>query len=252
MDDQALLRYSRHILLDEIGIEGQEALLAARVLVVGCGGLGAAAVPYLAAAGVGMLRLADHDRLEWSNLQRQVAYRSADVGRLKVEAAADAVAALNPAVRVEALAERLDAARLAALMADVDVVLDCCDNFETRQAVNAASVATRTPLVSGAAVRFDGQLAVFDPRVADAPCYHCLFGGEAGDDGPCALFGVFSPLVGVIGAQQAVEALKLLAGIGTPLTGRLLTYDALSARWREMRFRRDPACPVCAGRDHGV
>lgn len=245
MDDQDLLRYSRHILLKEVGVEGQQALAGARVLVVGCGGLGASAVPLLAAAGVGELILADDDSLELSNLQRQVAYGTADVGRLKVDAAADAVARLNPHVRVSALAQRLDADALRALLPGVSVVLDCSDNYATRRALNRAAFASRVPLVSGAAVRFDGQLTVYDPRRDDSPCYECLFGGEAADDGACALFGVFGPLVGVIGAHQAAEALKLVMGVGTPPVGRLLCYDALSARWREMAFDRDPACAVC-------
>ncbi|MCP9760624.1 molybdopterin-synthase adenylyltransferase MoeB [Aquitalea sp. S1-19] len=245
MDDQALLRYSRHLLLKEVDMAGQQALMASRVLVVGCGGLGAAAIPFLAASGVGQLLLADDDVIETSNLQRQVLYGEADLGRLKVEAAADAVRRINSGVSVEVVPQRLDGAALAHRMAQVDVVLDCSDNYATRQAVNAAAVVSRTPLVSGAAVRFDGQLLVVDPRVENSPCYHCLFGGSDASDGACATFGVFSPLVGVIGAQQAVEALKLLMGIGVSPVGRLITYDALNAAWREMRFSRDPDCAVC-------
>lgn len=246
MDDQALLRYSRHLLLKEVDMAGQQALMESRVLVVGCGGLGSAAIPFLAASGVGQLLLADDDVIETSNLQRQVLYGEADLGRLKAEAAADAVRRINSGVSVDVLPQRLDGAALAQRMAQVDVVLDCSDNYATRQAVNAAAVASRTPLVSGAAVRFDGQLLVIDPRVENAPCYHCLFGGTHASDGACATFGVFSPLVGVIGAQQAVEALKLLMGVGHAPLGRLITYDALNAAWREMRFSRDPACAVCA------
>lgn len=245
MDDQALLRYSRHLLLKEVDMAGQQALLDACVLVVGCGGLGSAAIPFLAASGVGRLLLADDDVIEISNLQRQVLYGEADLGRLKVTAAADAVRRINSGVSVEVLPQRLDSVALAQRMAQVDVVLDCSDNYATRQAVNAAAVASRTPLVSGAAVRFDGQLLVVDPRLEHGPCYHCLFGGSHASDGACATFGVFSPLVGVIGAQQAVEALKLLMGVGQAPAGRLMTYDALNSAWREMRFSRDPDCAVC-------
>ncbi|MGL6070747.1 HesA/MoeB/ThiF family protein [Craterilacuibacter sp.] len=245
MDDHALLRYSRHLLLKEIDLTGQQKLQDARVLVVGCGGLGAAAIPFLAASGIGRLILADDDVIELSNLQRQVLYGEADLGRHKAEAAADAVRRINSGIRAEVLTRRLTALDLSGWMAGVDVVLDCSDNYSTRQAVNVAAVASKTPLVSGAAVRFDGQLLVVDARTEGAPCYHCLFGGAEASDGACAAFGVFSPLVGVIGAQQAVEALKLVMGIGRSPIGRLITYDALSANWRELHFGRDPDCRVC-------
>ncbi|TCP15253.1 adenylyltransferase/sulfurtransferase [Crenobacter luteus] len=248
LNDQALLRYSRHILLPEIDIEGQTRLLNARALIVGAGGLGSPVALYLASAGVGTLTVVDDDVVELTNLQRQIAHDSASLGHGKAESAARRMRAMNPDIRVVPLAERLEGARLAELVAAHDVVLDCSDNFATRHAVNRAAVVARVPLVSGAAVRFSGQLAVFDPRVETSPCYHCLFPeeGEA-TDGPCATFGVLSPLVGVIGSLQAVEAVKLLAGIG-PSLGRLTLYDALSGDIRQMRVPRDPGCPVCGER----
>ncbi|ASK27116.1 HesA/MoeB/ThiF family protein [Neisseria chenwenguii] len=246
MNDHELLRYSRHILLDEIGIEGQQKLLAARALVVGCGGLGNAALPYLAAAGVGSLIIADDDTIDDSNLQRQIMFAEADLGRNKAEAMAGRLKTLNGAVDIQTVAERLDEARLTGLMEHADIVLDCCDNFATRQAVNRAAVATRTPLVSGAAVRFEGQLAVYRPDLPDAPCYACLFDGGSAGDGACALFGVFSPLVGIIGTAQAAEALKVLLGIGGAAHGILRVYNALSGDWQRFEFKKNPACRVCA------
>jgi len=249
MDDSQLLRYSRHILLDELGPDAQQKFAAAHVVLVGMGGLGTPAAQFLAAAGVGTLTLCDADHVDLTNLQRQVLYDTADVGRAKVDAAAERIAAINPDVRVERLARRVGAAELAPLAAAADVVLDCSDNFTTRHEVNRACVAAGTPLVSGAAIRFDGQLAVFDVRDAGSPCYHCLFGeGDAIEETRCATMGVFAPLVGIVGATQAGEALKLIAGVGTSLAGRLLLLDALTMRWREMRVPRDPACPVCATR----
>ncbi|HEY9103260.1 HesA/MoeB/ThiF family protein [Chitinimonas sp.] len=244
--DDELLRYSRHILLDEVGIEGQRKLAEATVLIVGLGGLGSPAALYLASAGVGRLLLADADEVELTNLQRQIVHRQDSLGQSKVESARQTLAGINDRVVVEALAERLAGDALLAAVARADVVLDCSDNFPTRHAVNRACVALKKPLVSGAAVRFDGQFAVFDPRQAESPCYRCLF-DEEGDasDGPCATFGVLAPLVGIIGAMQAAEALKLLIGMpGVPL-GRLLTLDLRSHDWRSLRFRKDPACPVC-------
>ncbi|MFC4157864.1 HesA/MoeB/ThiF family protein [Chitinimonas lacunae] len=246
LDDAALLRYSRHILLDGVGIEGQRRLRSASALVVGVGGLGAPAALYLAAAGVGRLILVDDDTVELTNLQRQIIHSTAMLGQPKVESARTALAALNPEVEVETLCLRADEAQLAALAARADVILDCSDNFATRHAVNRVAVQQRRPLVSGAAVRFDGQFAVFDPRQVSSPCYRCLFPeeGEA-SDGPCATFGVFAPLVGVVGSLQAAEALKLLLEMpGVPL-GRLLLLDMRDGSWRNLRFRRDPACPVC-------
>ncbi|BCL76207.1 molybdopterin biosynthesis protein MoeB [Jeongeupia sp. HS-3] len=245
LDDSALLRYSRHILLDEIGVEGQQALSSSHALVIGAGGLGSPALLYLASAGVGSITIVDDDAVDLTNLQRQIAHTESRIGVNKAKSAAEAMRALNPQIGVHAVSERADAARLAELVANADVVLDCCDNFATRHAVNRACVAARVPLVSGAAVRFDGQLTTFDAREPGNPCYHCLF-GEEGDasDGPCATFGVFAPLTGIIGAAQAAEALKLLIGLPT-LIGRLQLFDARSMQWREMKYRQDPACPVC-------
>ncbi len=246
-DDPALLRYSRHILLDDLGIEGQERIARGRALVVGAGGLGSPASLYLAASGLGTLILCDHDTVDLTNLQRQIALGTADLGRAKVAATAERLAALNPLCRVIPQARRLDAAALAELLREVDVVLDCSDNFATRHAVNAACVAARVPLVSGAAIRFDGQVAVFDARQPDSPCYECLFPAVDGNEETrCAEMGVFAPLTGIVGATQAAEALRLLAGIGEPLTGRLLMLDALSMRWHEVQVPRDPGCRVCA------
>ncbi len=247
MDDTELLRYSRHILLPELGIEAQERLAAAHVLVIGAGGLGAPVAQFLVAAGVGSLTICDPDRVDLTNLQRQILYATPDVGQPKVAAAKARLAAINPLVPVETIAARVGPDELAPLAARADVVVDCCDNFATRHAVNRACVAAKTPLVSGAAIRFDGQVAVFDARNPESPCYHCLFGeGEDLEETRCAIMGVFAPVVGIVGATQAAEALKLLAGVGEPLVGRLLLLDAFAMRWREVRIPRDPACPVCA------
>lgn len=248
MDDRDLLRYSRHLLLDEIGIEGQQKLLDAAVLVIGCGGLGAAALPFLAAAGVGRLIIADDDTIDDTNLQRQTAFSEADIGQSKAEVLQGRLNALNSRTQISALNERLSEARLLELVQSVDLVLDCCDNFATRQAVNRACVAARTPLVSGAAVRFEGQIAVYRPDLPDTPCYACLFDGESANDGACAVFGVFSPLVGIIGTTQAAEALKLLMGIGANASGELLLYDALANEWQRLAFDKNPACRVCGHR----
>ena len=250
MDDEQLLRYSRHILLPEIGIEGQERLLRARALIVGAGGLGSPVAIYLAAAGVGHMTLCDADRVDLTNLQRQIAHRTQSVGRPKVASAQATLAEINPQIAVEALEERLDGERVGALVSRADIVLDCSDNFATRHAVNRACVAHGVPLVSGAAIRFDGQVAVFDLRAATSPCYACLFPEDAeSEDLRCAVMGVFAPLTGIIGTIQAAEAIKILAGTGTPLVGRLLILDALSMQWRELRLARDPACRVCSSRD---
>lgn len=246
MNDLQLLRYSRHILLPQIGIEGQERIVAARALVVGAGGLGSPAAYYLASAGVGTLVLADGDHVDLTNLQRQILHRTDAVGWPKAVSGARTLAELNPECRVVAVTERLDGERLAAEVAQADVVLDCCDNFATRHAVNRACVAHGVPLVSGAAIRFDGQVAVFDARGDRSPCYHCLF-PEAQDveEVRCAVMGVFAPLTGIVGTTQAAEALKLLAGCGTSLAGRLLLLDGLGMEWRSISVPRDPACPVC-------
>ena len=249
MDDSQLLRYSRHLLLDQIGIDGQDRLTRARALVVGAGGLGSPVSLYLAAAGVGHLVLADHDEVDLTNLQRQIAHDMASVGENKARSAARRMTAMNPDIEITALPVRLEGDALATQVAAADLVLDCSDNFATRHAVNRACVAHRKPLVSGAAVRFDGQISVFDLRDEDAPCYACLFPENARDaEMRCAEFGVFAPLVGVVGAVQAAEALKLLIGMGQSLSGRLLLYDALAADWRAIRLKKDPDCPVCARR----
>lgn len=249
MEDRQLLRYSRHILLDEIGIDGQERLLAARVLIVGAGGLGSPAALYLAAAGVGHITLADGDHVDATNLQRQIAHDMSSLGVNKAESAARRMHAMNPDIAIVPLPSRLQDTELESVLAGADLVLDCSDNFPTRHAINRACVAHRKPLVSGAAVRFDGQIAVFDLRHDDAPCYACLFPPQGRDaEMRCAEFGVFAPLVGVVGALQAAEALKLLLGTGASLSGRLLLYDALRADWRALRLSRDQACEVCGAR----
>ena len=249
MDDTQLLRYSRHILLDEIGIEGQQRLLASNALVIGAGGLGSPVALYLGTAGVGTLTLVDHDTVDLTNLQRQIAHSLAQVGQPKVESAARSVAAINPDVRVIALQERADAARHDALVIEADVVVDCSDNFATRHAVNAACVAHRKPLVSGAAIGFDGQISVYDTRSPDNPCYACLFPADATfDEVQCSTMGVFAPLVGIIGSMQAAEALKLLMGVGTSLAGQLQMLDARSMEWTRIRTVRNADCPVCAQR----
>ena len=246
MDDQQRLRYSRHLLLNEFGEEAQERLLASHALVVGAGGLGSAALLYLASSGLGRITVCDGDRVDLTNLQRQVIHRLDSIGQPKAASAAGAMAAINPDVRVEALEERADDGRISELVRGADVVLDCSDNFPTRHALNRACVAWRKPLVSGAAIRFDGQVAVFDLRREDAPCYHCLFAEDAqSPEERCATMGIFAPLVGIVGTFQALEAIKLVAGIGETLAGRLLLFDALASRWHEVRLARDAHCRVC-------
>ncbi|MEY2617254.1 MAG: hypothetical protein RL522_256 [Pseudomonadota bacterium] len=249
MTDDDLLRYSRHILLEEIGVEGQERLARSRALVVGAGGLGSPVALYLGSAGLGHLTLVDADEVDVTNLQRQIAHAQDRLGQLKVESARTAVLGLNPGAQVRAVALRADAALLDELVPQADVVLDCTDNFVTRQAINAACVRHRVPLVSGAAIRFDGQLAVYDPREPAAPCYACVFPPhQPVEETRCATMGVFAPLVGVIGSLQAAEALKLLSGAGTPLTGRLLMFDGLRMEWNEIRLARQATCTVCGSR----
>lgn len=246
MNDNQLLRYSRHILLDDIGIDGQERIRAAHALVIGAGGLGSPVALYLGSAGVGQITLVDHDTVDLTNLQRQVAHTSARIGLPKVASASEAIAAINPEVRVHALQLRADDALLNHLVPQADVVLDCSDNFQTRHAVNAACVRHGRPLVSGAAVRFDGQISVYDRRHRDSPCYACVFPPEADfEEVRCATMGVFAPLVGIIGAMQAAEALKLLCGIGRSLAGRLLMLDGRAMEWTELSLPRHSACPVC-------
>lgn len=246
MTDEQLLRYSRHILLDEIGIEGQQRILDAHALIIGAGGLGAPAALYLGAAGVGRITLVDHDTVDLTNLQRQIAHTTERVGQDKVASASQAVQAINPLVTLTPVAQRADEALLDQLVPTATVVLDCSDNYRTRHAVNAACVRHGVPLVAGAAIRFDGQITVVDPRQPDNPCYACLFPPEAEfAEVQCATMGVFAPLVGVIGSLQAAEALKLIAQVGESLAGRLLMLDGRSMEWSQMRLRRQPLCPVC-------
>jgi len=248
-DDQ-LLRYSRHILLDDIGVEGQQKLLQSHALVVGAGGLGSPVALYLGSAGVGHITLVDHDTVDTTNLQRQIAHDLSRVGQPKVESAKARIASINPDVQVDAVQQRVDAQALDALVAQADVVLDCTDNFKTRHAVNAACVKHGKPLVSGAAIGFDGQVSVYDPRPRPdgtrGPCYACLFPpDQVFEEVACATMGVFAPLVGIIGTVQAAEALKILMGIGRSLAGRLLMLDGRSMHWDEIELARQPGCGVC-------
>lgn len=246
MTDDQLLRYSRHILLDAIGIDGQERILATHALIIGAGGLGSPVALYLASAGIGRITLVDDDTVDFTNLQRQILHVQSRVGMAKAESGKQALTAINPTVDVVPVQKRLAGAELDALVATADIVLDCTDNFSTRHAINRACVHHRKPLVSGAAIRFDGQISVYDQRRDDAPCYHCLF-PEAEDieEVRCAVMGVLAPLTGIIGSMQATEALKLAAGIGQSLNGRLLLLDALDMEWRSVKFRKDPDCAVC-------
>lgn len=249
MTDDQLLRYSRHILLDEIGIEGQERVLAAHAVIIGAGGLGSPAALYLASAGVGRITLVDDDVVDLTNLQRQIAHTTARVGRPKVSSAAEAIAAINPEVQVTALQARVDGPALDALVRDATVVLDCCDNYATRHAVNGACMRHGVPLVAGAAIRFDAQITVLDPRDAACPCYACIFPPQADfEEVRCSTMGVFAPLVGIVGAMQAAEALKLVAGVGVSLAGRLMMLDGRSMEWSSMHVRRSPDCAVCVVR----
>lgn len=249
MQDAELLRYSRHILLDDIGIEGQSRILQSHALIIGAGGLGSPAAMYLACAGVGHITLVDHDTVDLTNLQRQIAHRTASVGQSKVESAAATLQSLNPWVQLSTFRIHADATFLDAHLPTVDVVLDCCDNFATRQAVNAACVRHGKPLVSGAAIRFDGQISVYDPRGGQHPCYACVFPPEAAPpEVQCATMGVFAPLVGIVGAMQAAEALKLLTGVGRSLAGRLLMLDGRSMEWTELQLPRNPQCPICSAK----
>jgi molybdopterin-synthase adenylyltransferase len=249
MDDRELLRYSRHILLNEIGVEGQARIRAASMLVIGAGGLGSPAAFYLASAGVGRIVLVDGDAVDLTNLQRQILHTTERIGTLKAESGKTTLAAINPDVEVRAITHRVGRQELAPLVREASVVLDCSDNFATRHAVNRACVAHSRPLVSGAAIRFDGQLAVFDRRRADAPCYECLFPAGEAEDELCSVMGVFAPLTGIVGTMQAAEALKLVAGEGTELGesmhARLLMIDALTMHLHTVRIARDPACVVC-------
>jgi molybdopterin-synthase adenylyltransferase len=249
MDDAQLLRYSRHILLNELGFEGQEKLLASHALIIGAGGLGSPVSLYLGSAGVGHITVVDHDTVDATNLQRQIAHTLDRVGQFKAESVRTAIAQINPDVTVTPITQRADAALLDTLVASADVVLDCSDNFATRQAVNLACVQHRKPLVSGAAIRMDGQVSVFDSTVPDNPCYACIFPPqEIPEETRCATMGVFAPLVGIIGTMQAAEALKILSGMGSHLPGRLLMLDGRELSWSDIRMQRHPDCPVCAAR----
>lgn len=247
ISDAELLRYSRQIMLPEIDVAGQERLQAAKVMVIGLGGLGSPAVMYLATAGIGELIITDFDAVDASNLQRQIVHREAAVGTSKVSSAAATLRALNPAVRIRAIDRRLEPEELGAVLAEADVVLDATDNFAARYAINDACWQARTPLVSGAAIRWEGQLAVFDPREADSPCYRCLY--AEGDDEAlnCAENGVLGPVVGIIGTAQALEAMKLITGAGETLTGHVLYFDGKRADWRKLKLNKNPRCPTCAG-----
>lgn len=248
LSDDELLRYSRQILLKQVDIEGQLKLKQSRVLIVGLGGLGSPVALYLAAAGVGELHLADFDSVDLTNLQRQVLHDSSSIGRQKVDSAMARLSVLNPLARLVPHPAAMDADSLEAAVAAVDLVLDCTDNFAVREAVNAACVFAKKPLVSGAAIRLEGQLSVFDPRIETSPCYHCLYGHGSEAELTCSEAGVLGPVVGMLGSLQALEALKLLVGFGEPLVGRLLLVDALSSRFRELRVKRDPGCAVCGNR----
>ncbi|MBI1890301.1 MAG: molybdopterin-synthase adenylyltransferase MoeB [Burkholderiales bacterium] len=246
MNDQQLLRYSRHILLDEIGIEGQEKILGAHVLIIGAGGLGSPAALYLASAGIGTITLVDNDTVDLTNLQRQILHTTERIGQPKAASGELTLKAINPEVRIVALQERVESERLSELVSQADVVLDCCDNFATRHAVNRACVAHEVPLVSGAAIRFDGQISVFDSRAGNAPCYACLFPPDQQfEEVQCSTMGVFAPLVGIVGAMQAAEALKLIAGIGQSLAGRLLMLDGRSMEWTDIKVARNEQCSIC-------
>jgi molybdopterin/thiamine biosynthesis adenylyltransferase len=247
MNDQQLLRYSRHILLDEIGIEGQEKLLAAHAVIIGAGGLGSPVAMYLASAGVGKITLVDNDEVDLTNLQRQILHSTASVGQPKAESGKQTLHDINPTIDVVALVARADAEQLKVLASSADVVLDCTDNFKTRHAINQACVAAGVPLVSGAAIRMDGQVAVFDTRQAEAPCYACLFPPDQQfEEVQCSVMGVFAPLVGIIGTIQAAEALKLIMGVGTSLSQRLLMLDARTMEWTSIHTTHNPQCSVCA------
>ena len=246
MDDQQLLRYSRHILLNEIGIEGQSKLLAAKALIIGAGGLGSPAAFYLASAGVGSITIVDHDQVDLTNLQRQILHTEDRVGMNKVDSAKLTLTQLNPHITINALAEKVDAVRLNELISAADIVLDCSDNFATRHAVNAACVANRKPLVSGAAIGFDGQCSVFDSRNENTPCYACIFPADLHvEEVACSTMGVFAPLVGIIGTTQAAEALKVIMHLGTSLAGKLLMLDARTMEWQQIKAQRNPHCAVC-------
>lgn len=246
MNDEQLLRYSRQILLPQFDIDGQQKLLAARVLIIGAGGLGSPVALYLAAAGVGHISISDFDKVELSNLQRQIAHGTADIGRLKVDSARDAMHSLNPDITIRAIDHALHGSELLDEVRAADLVVDGSDNFSTRFEINRACVAARTPLVSGAVIRMEGQLAVFRPDLPDQPCYHCLYGDGEELAETCSQTGVLAPVAGMVGCMQATETIKVLSGVGDPLTGKLLVVDAATMAFRTLRIPRDPRCPVCA------
>ncbi|MGB9150021.1 MAG: molybdopterin-synthase adenylyltransferase MoeB [Burkholderiales bacterium] len=246
MNDNQLLRYSRHILLNQIGIEAQEILLASKALIIGAGGLGSPSALYLASAGVGSITICDGDSVDLTNLQRQIAHRNDAIGSNKADSAKASMHTINPDINIIAIQRRLEGDDLEDQISQTDVVLDCSDNFATRHAINRACVKYRKPLVSGAAIRFDGQISVFDLRDATSPCYHCLFPENvASEEMRCAVMGVFAPLVGIVGATQAAEAIKVLTKIGESLNGRLLLLDSLNMEWNSIQLRQDPGCAVC-------
>ncbi|HRQ04483.1 MAG TPA: HesA/MoeB/ThiF family protein [Nitrosomonas halophila] len=246
MNDRQLLRYSRHLLLPEIDLSGQDKLMQSRVMIVGAGGLGSPAALYLAASGIGKLVICDHDRVDLTNLQRQILHETAAIGRLKADSAQDTLRRINPDIEIVSLPQRASIGLLTKEVYEVDAVVDACDNFPTRHAINQVCLKYRKPLISGAVMRFDGQVTVFDLRQQESPCYHCLFpeSGES-EDPNCALMGVFSPLAGIIGCMQAAETIKVLIGMGETLNGRLLLLNGLNMRWRSLKLQKDPACPAC-------
>jgi molybdopterin/thiamine biosynthesis adenylyltransferase len=247
MNDDQLLRYSRHILLDELGVSGQEKIINSRALIIGAGGLGSAAALFLGSSGVGQITICDDDRVDLTNLQRQIIHNTESIGKRKVDSAKKTLNLINPEVTVDTIESRISGDNLDELVDQASVVLDCSDNFETRHNVNKACVKSKTPLVSGASIKFDGQLVVFDSRQPNSPCYQCLFPEEKNlEETRCAVMGVFSPLVGIIGTAQAAEALKLISGTGQQSWGKLFLFDALSFEWRSIKLNKDPACPVCA------
>jgi len=246
MNDEQLLRYNRHIMLPQLGIEGQQKLRDAHVLIIGLGGLGSPASMYLASAGVGHLTLVDDDTVELTNLQRQIVHRCKNIGENKVDSARTNLLEINPDINITTFAERLDEKSLQQQIKLADVVLDACDNFETRFLINKVCVAQKKPLVSGAAIQFEGQVCVFDSRQPDSPCYSCLYPANGEDNATCSENGILAPVVGIIGSVQALEAIKLICDIGEPLIGKLLLLDALSLQWRSMNLKKDPDCPVCS------
>ena len=250
MNDEQLLRYSRHLLLEEIDVAGQEKLLASHILVIGAGGLGSAAAPYLAAAGVGHITLIDHDLVELTNLQRQIMHAESKIGSNKAASGKQFLEQLNSSIRIETIQAKATGPLLDDLLPSVDIVLDCTDNFTTRHLINASCVKHQTPLVSGSALRFDGQISVFDPRDSASPCYACIFSpDEQFEEVSCSSMGIFSPLVGIIGTMQAAQALQMIIGFGDPLVGRMLLWDARTTQINEIKIARNPECSVCGSQD---